>query len=286
MSYDFDMLLRIEQLFPELREAEKKVAQAIQKDLPFCAQASIGDLAERVGVSEATITRFAKAVGCKNVRELKLKLAQSLAIGSRFISSPIQSGTKGVFDAIRDVIDRHEERVDELSVQQIGSMICRGNSTTIFGTGGGSSMLAAEGYNRLFRLGIRCTWQSDSLMARMVASTLKASDVLLLISLTGRTPEVLEIANIAKQYGAQIAAITQYDSPLADIADASLLIETYEGDDIFRPTASRYALMVMMDLLAMNVAQQQEEETRENLRRIKLNLDTHRGGSGRQPLGD
>ena len=52
----------------------KKVAKLIMDDIDFAANASITELAEGAQVSEATITRFAKAIGCNNVRDMKIKL--------------------------------------------------------------------------------------------------------------------------------------------------------------------------------------------------------------------
>ncbi|UCW44496.1 hypothetical protein [Pseudomonas phage PPAT] len=59
-----------------------------------------------------------------------------------------------------------------------------------------------------------------------------------------------------------------------------------ETDFIFKPSSSRYAMMMMIDLLATEVALQQADRSKELLRRIKYVLDAHRGGGNRQPLGD
>lgn len=67
----FDIVARIAECAPELRDAERKVAALILGDLAQAAHASIGALAARADVSVATVTRFAKAVGCRDVRELK-----------------------------------------------------------------------------------------------------------------------------------------------------------------------------------------------------------------------
>jgi DNA-binding MurR/RpiR family transcriptional regulator len=73
----FDIVARIAECAPELRSAERKVASLILDDLTGASRASIGALAQQAGVSAATVTRFAKAVGCRDVRELKLRLAQA-----------------------------------------------------------------------------------------------------------------------------------------------------------------------------------------------------------------
>src|SRR5260370_15535492 len=79
----FDIVARITERAPELRTAERKVAALILDDLTGASRASIGALAERAEVSVATVTRFAKAVGCRDVRELKLRLAPAAAVGQR-----------------------------------------------------------------------------------------------------------------------------------------------------------------------------------------------------------
>src|ERR1700758_3286444 len=77
----FDIVARIAECAPELRSAERKVAALILDDLAGASHASIGEIAQRADVSIATVTRFAKAVGCRDVRELKLRLAQAAAVG-------------------------------------------------------------------------------------------------------------------------------------------------------------------------------------------------------------
>src|SRR5690349_3699990 len=85
-DHPYDIVPRIAEVVPELRKAEQKVAQVILADLAAAAADSIGVLARRAGVSEASVTRFAKAIGCRDVRELKRLLAQAAAVGQRFLS--------------------------------------------------------------------------------------------------------------------------------------------------------------------------------------------------------
>jgi DNA-binding MurR/RpiR family transcriptional regulator len=56
---------------------ESRVAAFILKNLSFTASASIDELAASAGVSPATITRFARSVGCEDIRDLRKQLAQA-----------------------------------------------------------------------------------------------------------------------------------------------------------------------------------------------------------------
>ncbi|KHT60202.1 transcriptional regulator [Photobacterium gaetbulicola] len=287
MTIEVDIVSRITERFSQLRDAEKKVAMLVIDDLAAASGYSITQMAEEAGVSEATITRFAKAVGCKNVRDLKLKLAQSLAIGQRFIhESPDQSGIQGVYESIKNVININRKVVNEQDVATAVDMLQSARQILAIGMGGGSTMLSQELQFRLFRLGYPVTAYNDGLLARMVASTADANDVMVVISATGYTPEVVEPASIAKQYGLKVIAITPKESPLAEVSDLVLPVVTKETDFIYKPSASRYAMMALIDVLSTELALSHKRRTRDKLRRLKLALDSHRGGEDRQPLGD
>src|SRR5260370_7403037 len=77
----FDIVARIAERAPELRSAERKVAALILDDLTGASRASIGALAKKAEVSIATVTRFAKAVACHDLRALKLPLAPTPPAG-------------------------------------------------------------------------------------------------------------------------------------------------------------------------------------------------------------
>src|SRR5262245_4158356 len=85
VPHQFDIVSRIAERSSGLRQAEQKVAQAILGDVAGCAAASIHELARRAGVSEASVTRFARALGCRDVRDLKVALARASAVGDRYL---------------------------------------------------------------------------------------------------------------------------------------------------------------------------------------------------------
>jgi RpiR family carbohydrate utilization transcriptional regulator len=136
------------------------------------------------------------------------------------------------------------------------------------------------------RLGRPVASYQDAVLARMVAGTLNREDVVLAFSVSGHTPELLSACEIAREYGAQLIAVTATGSPLAALADEVLPIRALETDFIFKPSSSRYAMLLAMDVLATELALLAKPQSQALLRRIKYVLDTHRGGGDRQPLGD
>ena len=80
--------------------------------------------------------------------------------------------------------------------------------------------------------------------------------------------------------------ITGTDSPLTQLADTVLPLQTAETSFIYKPTAARYGILLAIDVLATELALANPEDNQERLRRIKLALDDYRGGDDHLPLGD
>jgi DNA-binding MurR/RpiR family transcriptional regulator len=287
MSYTIDIISCITDRFVELTATEKRIAQFILDDVQTAAALPISEMARQTQTSQASITRFARAIGCKDVRELKVKLAQSLAVGQRFILDvPDLEGVQGIYETIINVLDINRRALNPESLNKAVTWLSNARQILALGMGGGSTICAQELQFRLFRLGLPVVSQSDGLLARMMAASVASNDVGVALSLGGYTPEVVESAAIARQYGAKIIAITPQGTPLAEQADIVLPLIIRENDYIFKPSTSRYAMLAMIDVLATELAMANKSQAKDRLRRIKLALDSHRGGADRQPLGD
>jgi len=289
-----DIVGLIRQTAPALRPAERRVAEAILADVGFAVHGSSADIARRAGVSEPTVTRFSRAVGCRGVRELKVRLAQSMVVGRIYIEPPPHAGTdlaqpalwRSVFQEIRRSISAVEEQLRRADLERAAEAIANCSRLAAFGVGGGSTIAAAEVENRFFRLGTAASHTSDPRLMRMMAATMTRSDVVIAISTTGKATDVIDAASIAKGYGAIVIAITKPQSRLAAIADIVLGVHVPEAPDALKPTASRYALLAVVDLLAASTAYLRPSESQDRMRRIKYELVKATDGSADEPLGD
>lgn len=288
-----DIVNSIKEGLGHFSPAEEKVARFILGDLNFAANAAINDLAEKAQVSHATITRLAKTLHCSNVREFKLKIAQSAAVGERFTNEDTveKYDISHVYQSISDILSLNSGLIKDEVVNIASETICAAKHCLIFGVGGWSSLMAQECHNRFFRLGINSNAHSDPMMMRMTASTVDKDDVVICLSLGGISPDVFGSAKIAKEYGAKVVAICP-EGELAKFADFHLPIKTQESDYIFKPSASRYVMLAAIDILSSELAIKNQRKSREKLRRLKIQLDDHRGEDGacpnsnRLPLGD
>lgn len=289
-----DILSRVKDLYSELRPAERRVADAVLADVSYCVDASNADIARVAGVSEPTVTRFCRAIGCEGVRDFKVKLAQSVVVGQLYLRAdpmppPAENGSPlwgVVFAEARGALDAVERQLDPAQVVAAAERIANAHQVAVFGLGGSSTSLAIETQNRLFRYGVVVSAHSDPYAMRMTASTLRPKDVVIAISATGRTSEVIEAVELARHYGAGAIAITAPDTDLARVADIALCADVPEYPDTLKPTASRFAFLVIVDLLSAAVGYRLEPTARETLRRIKYNVLSHRKGKVLEPLGD
>lgn len=289
-----DILSQIKDSYGDLRPSERRVADAVLADVSFSVDASNAEIARRADVSEPTVTRFCRAIGCDGVRDFKLKLAQSVVVGRLYLS-PTPSPEPGedpspqwstVFGEARNALATVERSIDPADVLRAADMVASARQVVVFGLGGSSATLALETQNRLFRYGIVVSAHSDPYVMKMMAASLKPNDLVIAISSTGRTREVIDAVTLARHYRAGTLAITAPASGLSAEVDLALTVEIPEFPSALKPTASRYAFLAILDLVSTAVGYRLGPDARETLRRIKYTVINHRKGNTMEPLGD
>ena len=285
-----DILYQIRERQESFSAGEGRIARLILSDVAFAAGASLDELASRAEVSSATLSRFARSIGCRDLRDLRLQLAQASSVGSRFLNpekAPEQSAFfSQIVGDVEATLRQHLAGFDEARFAAAVGVLRDARMIHAFGMGGCSSLCSEELQTRLVRLGYPIAACRDPVMMRLIAATLGPEHSLIVCSLTGLTPELLEVVDLAHSYGAKILAITQPDSPLGQRADVVLPLQIVETNFIYKPTAARYGMLLTIDVLATELALQAPQDNQERLRRIKLALDDYRGGDVGLPLGD
>ena len=285
-----DILYQIRARQESFSAGEGRIAALILSDVAFAASASLDELAARAKVSSATLSRFARSIGCRDLRDLRLQLAQASGVGSRFLN-PEQAPEQSAFFSqivgdIESTLRQHLAGFDESRFADAVSLLTQAKMIHAFGMGGCSSLCSEELQTRLVRLGYPIAASRDPVMMRLIAATLGPAQTIIACSLSGRTPELLDAVKLAHSYGTRILAITLPTSPLGRLADVVLPLQIAETNFIYKPTAARYGMLLTIDVLATELALNAPEDNQERLRRIKLALDDYRGGEDGLPLGD
>jgi RpiR family transcriptional regulator, carbohydrate utilization regulator len=97
-----------------------------------------------------------------------------------------------------------------------------------------------------------------------------------LISASGRSPELLDVIHTARQGGAKILSIGAPASPIHPLADWSLSAELLDDPDIHMPMLSRLQHLVIVDVLAVALTQKLGDPAREQLAKVKRVLQQRR----------
>jgi RpiR family transcriptional regulator, carbohydrate utilization regulator len=85
------MLSRIETIRSSLRKSERRVADLVLANPNSAVSLPIGAVADQAGISQPTVARFCRAIGCTGFKDFKLRLAQSLASGVPYVHSDVRS---------------------------------------------------------------------------------------------------------------------------------------------------------------------------------------------------
>ncbi|MXQ12490.1 SIS domain-containing protein [Microvirga makkahensis] len=288
-----DIIARVRRWATDGSKAERKLASLVLRDLAYVSKAPIADIASRAGVSEPTVTRFARSLGCEGIRDFKYHLAQALAVGGSYLNpAPLQREEREervlatVCGNAVAAIERVRSGIDMDTVGSIAEQISAARSILSYGSGGNSSNMAMELHNRLFRLGLSVIAHSDGQMQRMTASVVTPETVVIAFSISGYSPSVVDSVRTARHYGARTIAVTAPGSALAQEAETLLPFAVPEDSNLYKPTSARYAMLAVVDLIAMTTAEAIGPSVLEGLRRIKHSLAVVNVNDPKLPLGD
>ncbi len=272
-----DLLDRLRERLEELNRSERKVANVILDDPAAATSLSIASLAQAASVSEPTVNRFCRNFGAKGYPDFKIKLAQSLAGGTPYVTRAVEPSdtatqyTHKIFGATIAALDEAQREVDMAAVERMVDYLTQAKQIHFFGLGA-SGAVAQDAQHKFFRFNLPVMAYVDVLMQRMVAAACHTGDVVVIISYTGRTRELVDIAKVAREAGAVVLGITAPDSPLSRECTATLEVATPEDTDHYMPMTSRMIQLTLIDALATGVTLRRGEDFLPHLKKIKDSL--------------
>lgn len=271
--------------------SERALTEIVLADVDAALTLSIVDLAAQAKVSPPTVTRFCRRLGCASYGEFRVRLAQSRFVGQRYFTTDagpkhVREIAQGVVNGIQSTIYQTFDRLDFDAIERASVAIAKANYVLAFGSGGASSMVAAETETRLFRLGLAVSSSLDHQAQMMRAAGAPAGTVVIAFSLSGNNLPLVKALSAAGDNQLTRIVVTRSASPVAGQADILLPIDREENTDILRPTPGRYAFLATVDILAQTVATRLGVSAIDSMRRIKHQLVVNRDGDDAQPLGD
>ncbi|KIG05784.1 transcriptional regulator, RpiR family [Burkholderia sp. MR1] len=278
------LLSQVEAMREQLRPSERKLADYVLEAPREVLDLSMTDFAARAGVSQPTIARFCQALGFSGFREFKIRLAQSVAADVPTVYRDVRSDEPAAGVAAK-VLDRTigaliavRNSLSSDSVAAAIAILSDARRIEFYGAGG-SGIAALDMQHKFFRLGVPSVAYADPHTYTTSAALLREGDVVVAISNTGRTKDILDACKSALNGGAKVIAITHGNSPLARLATVGLFANVDEDTDIFSPMTSRVSHLAIGDILAVGLALARGPELAEKLAEAKDVLEARRVGT-------
>ncbi|MFS0756775.1 SIS domain-containing protein [Noviherbaspirillum sp. 1P10PC] len=270
-----------------LSKSERKVAMAVLDNPQLTISENITALARTAQVSEPTVVRFCRAVGCDGWHEFKLKLAQGLALApSGRDETPLQDDlaedlvSKICGRSVNTLLDLRNT-LDPQAVQRAIDILAAAAKIEFYGQGS-SGLVAADAQHKFFRSGVPTVAYSDPHIHAISAALLEAGDAVVAISQRGGSTALLHSVQLARRAGADVIVIAPSGTPLATLATVLLPVDLPVDTDPYRPITARLAHLVVIDILAVGLAlrrgpdfRRRMEAAQKALQRIDIQFDSY-----------
>ena len=247
-----DLRERIRAARPSLSPAERQVADWVLRQPGTVLSLPVAAIAREAGVSQPTVIRFCRSMGCHGLSDFKLRLAQGNVARDTAparIASP--SGTRVLQNAI-DSLTTLQDRFDPRTLDAAVALVDSAHRIDLYGFGS-SGVVALDAQTKFFRYGIPANAYSDPYLVSMSLNVLQAGDVVIAISKSGALPELQTAVERVRELGVRVIAVTAPDSPLAALADVVLPagVDDAVAD---RSMVARLLHLALLDALVLEVA--------------------------------
>lgn len=256
-----DTITTINGLFGSLTKSEQKLAQYILNNTQEIATLSIGELSSRSNVAESTVIRFCRKIGFKGYQEFKLNLAQNLAT-QKAQRADLKTSEYG--ELVRPYFDYLIAMAPMLQTDNLAAAVeLIGSANHICLLGAGLSGIVAEYLQtELIRLGKLVTFDRDIHLQTINAAVLHDGDLVIAISQSGKTKDIMNGLKVAKQHAVKVLTLTNYLNANLNLqSDVALVAPNMMGENqSFLPMIGQF---ILVDQLCAKLAALQPEKSQQ-----------------------
>lgn len=271
--------------FNTLSKTQKNIADFILSNKSETVLLTINELSQKCNVSDPTVIRFINKLDYSSYSTFRLDMAGELSKEAHISSSNIiriEDGYQSIkaYDDINivkeKVVNSVTCAVNDLNnivntddLERVVNIMYESTSILFYGSGG-SSVIAMDAYHKFMRIGKKVSFDLNSHFSLIKICHLEPNDVVILISHTGESREVLECAESAKERGCKIIGITSYlNSDLANIANVTLFSSTYDLEYYTDAMVSRLIQLVILDMIFISLSLKIGEESKKMIEKSR-----------------
>lgn len=234
----------IESNYDNFTNVEKNIADFFiqnRKKVDFSAKA----IAERLYVSEASLSRFAKKCGYRGYREFVYQYEETFVEKQESMTG----NTRMVLNAYQELLNKTYNLVDEAQIARIGRYL--NGAERVFVCGKGSSGLTAREMElRFMRIGVDIDSIQDTDLMRMQAVFQDRRSLVFGISISGEKEDVLYLLNEAHKRGAKTVLLTAKNKGIFDeFCDEVVLLPSLRHLNHGNVISPQFPVLVMLDII-------------------------------------
>ena len=242
-----DIATIIDLHFEELTELEQEIAryflqaETIQDDL------SSQQVTQKLHISQAALTRFAKKCGFTGYREFVLQY-QHQASKPDTHSHKHSPLTKRVLRSYSIMREQTQDLIDEEQLERVAQLIDDAERVYFFGTGS-SGLIAREMKLRFMRLGVVCEALTDQDGFAWTTSIMDENCLVLGFSLSGTTQSVLDSLLDAKEMGAKTILFTSAPNKNSQAYTETVLVASHSQSSYIQRISAQLPMLILIDLI-------------------------------------
>ena len=242
-----DITTIIDLHFEELTELEQEIAryflqaETIQDDL------SSQQVTQKLHISQAALTRFAKKCGFTGYREFVFQY-QHQASKPDTHSHKHSPLTKRVLRSYSIMREQTQDLIDEEQLERVAQLIDDAERVYFFGTGS-SGLIAREMKLRFMRLGVVCEALTDQDGFAWTTSIMDENCLVLGFSLSGTTQSVLDSLLDAKDMGAKTILFTSAPNKNSQAYTETVLVASHSQSSYIQRISAQLPMLILIDLI-------------------------------------
>lgn len=234
----------IEAKLSQFTPSEKKIADFFltQSTKKKAEHFSAKLVSKKLGVSEASLTRFAQKCGFRGYRELVYGFCLPDEVSIANFSQPVLS-------SYQDLLNKTYHLIDVTRIRWITRLLLEKKRVFIYGKGS-SGMVAQEMKLRFMRIGLVCEAITDDDMIRMNEVIVNKDSLVIGITISGQTKIIIESLYAAKaQQAATVLFTANADPEFVEQFDIVQLFAVKNNLEHGRMISPQFPILIVLDML-------------------------------------
>ena len=242
-----DIATIIDLHFEELTELEQEIARYFLQTETIQDDLSSQQVTQKLHISQAALTRFAKKCGFTGYREFVFQY-QHQASKPDTHSHKHSPLTKRVLRSYSIMREQTQDLIDEEQLERVAQLIDDAERVYFFGTGS-SGLIAREMKLRFMRLGVVCEALTDQDGFAWTTSIMDENCLVLGFSLSGTTQSVLDSLLDAKDMGAKTILFTSSPSKDCQAYTETVLVASHSQSSYIQRISAQLPMLILIDLI-------------------------------------